>query len=233
MTRERYGLIIAEYLNNCGRKRLSELKTQMVLMEKLASLAKMVISSDFTCNKKRTRTLRQGIKKMSPIFQSPFGLPINEKLKCTGFIPRRCKVLSSKKRPIFLSLRNIDKNAANVNIIVKTGDDLRQDILTLQSKYNHIFLFFTLIIIAVLKIVDLLWKNNGLDLHLSPYDVVSTSHGVGMIQTVANSITLAKIARSSGNGVFSGAMKTFSSDVLLKYLKKMNPTGADKFFLVT
>lgn len=63
-----------------------------------------------------------------------------------------CKILSSKKSPIYLSYLNTrnfgDLTDANYNVIFKHGDDLRQDMLTLQ----------------MLKLMNTIWKNEGLDL---------------------------------------------------------------------
>jgi phosphatidylinositol kinase/protein kinase (PI-3 family) len=61
-------------------------------------------------------------------------------------------MLQSKKSPIFLSYLNsnnfADLNEENFNLIFKHGDDLRQDMLTLQ----------------MLKLMNTIWKTEGLDL---------------------------------------------------------------------
>ena len=56
-----------------------------------------------------------------------------------------------------------------VQVIVKTGDDLRQDALTLQS----------------LAEMERAWNADGLhDILLTPYRVVSTGYNSGMIEAV-------------------------------------------------
>lgn len=50
-------------------------------------------------------------------------------------------------RPLWLVLGNNDDFGDDIKIIFKNGDDLRQDMLTLQ----------------MLKIMDRLWKDNGHD----------------------------------------------------------------------
>jgi hypothetical protein len=59
----------------------------------------------------------------------------------------------------------------------KVGDDLRQDILTLQ----------------IMRIMDGLWKDEGHDLFLIPYRVAATGTNAGMIEVVAKSKTTAEI----------------------------------------
>ena len=43
-----------------------------------------------------------------------------------------CKVMDSKKAPLFLSLRSVDLGSPAVPLLFKSGDDLRQDQLMLQ-----------------------------------------------------------------------------------------------------
>jgi phosphatidylinositol-4,5-bisphosphate 3-kinase len=50
------------------------------------------------------------------------------------------------------------KPNARVRIIFKCGDDLRQDLLTLQ----------------LIKIMDKIWLDFGMDFRMKPYRVIST-----------------------------------------------------------
>ena len=58
-------------------------------------------------------------------------------------------------------------------IIYKCGDDIRQDLLTLQ----------------LIKIMDKIWLDYGYDYRMKPYKVISTLDQVGMIEVVLNSET--------------------------------------------
>lgn len=58
-------------------------------------------------------------------------------------------------RPLWLLFENADPTGEDLNIIFKCGDDLRQDMLTLQ----------------MFRIMDKLWKKEGLDLMLNPYGI--------------------------------------------------------------
>lgn len=51
-------------------------------------------------------------------------------------------------RPLWIVFQNSDKLGHDIYLIFKNGDDLRQDMLTLQ----------------MLRIMDRIWKREGLDL---------------------------------------------------------------------
>lgn len=48
-------------------------------------------------------------------------------------------------RPLYITFENTDKNGEDIFIIFKNGDDLRQDMLTLQ----------------MLRVMDEIWKSEG------------------------------------------------------------------------
>lgn len=98
----------------------------------------------------------------------------------------RCRILTSAKRPLYLTWSNALDYAAyyrdTYELIFKHGDDLRQDMLTLQ----------------ILKLMDLCWKNEGLDLKMLIYDCFSTGSKTGFIEVIKNSMTLFKIQMEGG-----------------------------------
>lgn len=59
----------------------------------------------------------------------------------------KCRVMDSKMRPLWLVFENQDSYGGDISIILKNGDDLRQDMLTMQ----------------MLRIMDRLWKDEGYD----------------------------------------------------------------------
>lgn len=90
----------------------------------------------------------------------------------------KCKFMDSKKIPLWLVLEN--RWAPNpVSVIFKSGDDLRQDMLTLQ----------------MIRLMDSLWKHNQLDLCMSPYEVIATGHDQGLIQVVMNAESTSSISK--------------------------------------
>ena len=65
----------------------------------------------------------------------------------------KCKFMDSKMKPLWLVFENPDRTAGDLYLIFKNGDDLRQDMLTLQ----------------MIRIMDYLWKDAGLDLRMTLY----------------------------------------------------------------
>lgn len=144
----------------------------------------------------------------------------------------KCRYMDSKKLPLWLVFENADQDGADIYTIFKSGDDLRQDMLTLQ----------------MIRIMDRFWKDEGLDLQMNPYGCISTGDGVnhikkkkislnillpiffsqfqntkvGFIEVVLNSETTAKISKQSG-----GATAAFKEEPLDTWMKKNNPDPND------
>jgi len=124
-------------------------------------------------------------------------------VECKGLILEKCKVMTSKKLPLWLVFENADRNGANIVIIFKCGDDLRQDVLTLQ----------------MIKLMDKLWVQQGYQLRLSPYGVIATGNEIGMLEVVLNSETTASINRDAG-----GSKSVYKKDTLSKWLRSKSAT---------
>jgi len=96
-------------------------------------------------------------------------------------------------------------------VMFKSGDDLRQDMLTLQ----------------ILGYMDEVWRQDNLDLRLTTYRVIATgvngaNEGLGMIEVVLNADTTSGIQNDFGGG----ALGAFKLAPLKDYLEKHNPTEA-------
>jgi phosphatidylinositol kinase/protein kinase (PI-3 family) len=61
-----------------------------------------------------------------------FQLPLNPTVVAKGVIPEKCRCMDSAKAPLWLVFENEDPHGDPIYVIFKSGDDLRQDILTLQ-----------------------------------------------------------------------------------------------------
>lgn len=131
--------------------------------------------------------------------------PLNPSFRCKVVKIDKCKVMDSKMRPILFQYENIDPHGEDINIIFKNGDDLRQDMLTLQ----------------ILRIMDRIWKMNGFDFRLNTYSCISMDRRLGMIEVVLDSETIANIQKEKG--MFS-ATAAFRKGSLFAWLKDYNNT---------
>jgi len=125
-----------------------------------------------------------------------------------GFITKgitvdKCKVMDSKMKPLWLLFENADPNGENMFVIFKAGDDLRQDMLTLQ----------------MFRIMDKMWKaEEDLDLMLNPYNVIATGGESGLVEVVTKAQTISNIQQKTAGAV----MGALSDDVLSKWLRQVN-----------
>ncbi|KAK2096432.1 hypothetical protein P7K49_025466 [Saguinus oedipus] len=144
--------------------------------------------------------------------------------------------MASKKKPLWLEFKCADPTALSketIGIIFKHGDDLRQDMLILQTLHPSIGMIkfvkdtMTIAKIAgilgmsqiILRIMESIWETESLDLCLLPYGCISTGDKIGMIEIVKDATTIAKIQQSTvGN---TGA---FKDEVLNHWLKEKSPT---------
>lgn len=85
--------------------------------------------------------------------------------------------MESKKKPLYLVFKNARAQFGQVHVIFKSGDDLRQDQLVIQ----------------LLRVMDDLWQEAGMDLCLTPYSCIATGVETGLIEVVQNAETLAAI----------------------------------------
>eukprot|EP00479_Gromia_sphaerica_P010074 TRINITY_DN4494_c0_g1_i1.p1 TRINITY_DN4494_c0_g1~~TRINITY_DN4494_c0_g1_i1.p1 ORF type:complete len:155 (-),score=32.34 TRINITY_DN4494_c0_g1_i1:515-979(-) len=120
--------------------------------------------------------------------------------------------MSSKKIPLWLVFNNSDAGSLPKCVLFKSGDDLRQDMLTLQ----------------LLRVMDRIWLANGIDLRMKPYTVLATGvdvngEGVGMIEVVTDSDTISGIQKKYG-----GDYGAFKNTPLVDYIEEHNDTKEKK-----
>ncbi|KAK7883989.1 hypothetical protein WMY93_027112 [Mugilogobius chulae] len=146
-----------------------------------------------------------------------FVLPFDPRVKVGSLILDKCKLMASKKKPLWLEFEPMPSPITTepVGIIFKHGDDLRQDMLVIQT----------------FILMDSIWQDKSLDLNLIPYGCIATGHNLGlslslsfpgflrrMIETVKNAVTIASIQKNCGGG--KGA---FKNDALFDWLKSKCP----------
>lgn len=106
-----------------------------------------------------------------------FTVAIEPKFIATEFSVKKLAVFSSAKSPLAVLFVNSDRGGDKLKVMFKNGDDLRQDILTLQ----------------MIDIMDRIWLDNDLDLAMTPYKVLLTDCMQGFLEFNLNSVTLADI----------------------------------------
>jgi phosphatidylinositol kinase/protein kinase (PI-3 family) len=85
-----------------------------------------------------------------------------------GIEVEECKVMESKKKPLWLTMHNANPAASKVVLMLKVGDDLRQDILILQ----------------LLRVMDDIWRKEGLEMQMMLYNCISTGFERGLLQVI-------------------------------------------------
>uniref|UniRef100_A0A7N6BIT4 phosphatidylinositol-4,5-bisphosphate 3-kinase n=1 Tax=Anabas testudineus TaxID=64144 RepID=A0A7N6BIT4_ANATE len=197
----RFGLILEAYCRgNIHHIRL--------LTKQNEALAKMKSLSDFVksgSQKMTVEDLKLCIRQESYLEAlSDLLSPLNPSIILSGICADKCRFMDSKMKPLWLMYKNPGTQGDMVGIIFKNGDDLRQDMLTIQ----------------MIQLMENLWKKEGLDLRMIPYGCLSTGNKTGLIEVVKNSDTIANIQRNCSN---SAATAAFNKDALLNWLKSKNP----------
>uniref|UniRef100_A0A671TZY7 Phosphatidylinositol-4,5-bisphosphate 3-kinase, catalytic subunit delta n=1 Tax=Sparus aurata TaxID=8175 RepID=A0A671TZY7_SPAAU len=199
----RFGLILEAYC----RGNIQHIK---LLTKQNEALGKMKALSDFVKSGSQKMTvddLKLCIRQESYLEAlSDLLSPLNPSIILTEIwlVADKCRFMDSKMKPLWLMYKNTCAQGDMVGIIFKNGDDLRQDMLTLQ----------------MIRLMENLWKKEGLDLRMIPYGCLSTGNKMGLIEVVKNSDTIANIQRNSSN---SAATAAFNKDALLTWLKSKNP----------
>uniref|UniRef100_H2YQZ6 phosphatidylinositol 3-kinase n=1 Tax=Ciona savignyi TaxID=51511 RepID=H2YQZ6_CIOSA len=208
---QRYSILLEAYLRGCGSNMLKEFSKQCSATNTLKNFSSMVrdismrLTKTSSSGPKSNEIIRDQLSRIS--LPDQFKAPFDPRITLGRLIAEKSKIMDSKKKPLWLEFMNGDENVISestriVRIIFKQGDDLRQDMLTLQ----------------MLSLMGQLWNEEGLDLHLLPYGCLSTGLQVGMIQIVPHATTVAKIQKDFG-GLIRG---TFKDEVLKKWLERKN-----------
>uniref|UniRef100_A0A8C1ZZ05 phosphatidylinositol-4,5-bisphosphate 3-kinase n=1 Tax=Cyprinus carpio TaxID=7962 RepID=A0A8C1ZZ05_CYPCA len=205
-----FALILEAYCRGCI-PHIEVLKKQVEALSKLKAVNELI---KFGTIKTKTKQAHLKEAMMTCLRQTGFietlsdlHSPLNPNILLAGVNVERCKYMDSKMKPLWIVYNNKLLGGDTVDIIFKNGDDLRQDMLTLQ----------------ILRLMDLLWKEANLDLRIVPYGCLATGDHSGLIEVVSSADTIANIQKTSSN---MAAAAAFNKDALLNWLKDKNSGDA-------
>jgi hypothetical protein len=207
--RGKFGLMQWCILTGLSKANRNMLQGELTLIQHLQRIHARIAA---TSPSQRTQELREALKVLASKLPPSFQLPIGANFVCRGLLIEECKVIDSFTVPLWLVFENEEPLADPIPVIYKAGDDLRQDVLTLQ----------------MFEIMDNLWKENGMDLQMTLYRVVATGENSGMIEVVPNSVTTATIQKEAG-----GVAGAFKKNSIVHWLSKHNPNAAQMNEAVT
>eukprot|EP00053_Salpingoeca_punica_P012500 m.111953 g.111953 ORF g.111953 m.111953 type:complete len:1024 (-) comp15963_c0_seq1:1685-4756(-) len=187
----RFGLLLEAYCRGCG-DHIIELMYQHESLRKIEDIAEQLKDKSIRDKEEFAH------QKFASASIQPFLLPLDPHVRLSTCECR--KVFDSAQKPLWLKCKNYDPDGEEANVMFKCGDDLRQDMLTLQ----------------LIRIMDQLWQENGLNLQMNAYDCIATGDEVGMLEMVMKSATLWKI---------QGKVKSvlWDDSVIHEWIKKKNP----------
>jgi CRP-like cAMP-binding protein len=178
----RFKLLVNIFLRHCGGYRRA-LGHQCFILQKLQQVQNAIkaLPNSATSNEKKM-ALHKQVRAMNKIFPRSYRLPLRAAMKMGKMQVEKCRVMSSKMAPLWLTFDVVRPPGLSYKVLFKAGDDLRQDQLVLQ----------------LIMLFDRIWKGkqgdpNRLDMHLTPYGCVATGDFVGLIEVVPDSNTVAGI----------------------------------------
>ncbi|XP_020608152.1 phosphatidylinositol 4,5-bisphosphate 3-kinase catalytic subunit beta isoform-like [Orbicella faveolata] len=198
----RFGLMLEAYCRGAP-SHMKSLQRQAHALNKMKAVTELLQLIDREKKEKGLLTMKDLFRQKT--YQgalSKVSSPLDPSYKLRHLKVEQCKFMDSKMRPLYLVFENLDELGDLVRIIFKNGDDLRQDMLTLQ----------------LFKIMDRIWQNEGLDLGMIPYGCLSTGSSIGMIEVVHDAETIAKLQKNKG------VAATFAKNCIWDWLKEYHAT---------
>uniref|UniRef100_A0A8D8S4J0 Phosphatidylinositol 4-phosphate 3-kinase C2 domain-containing subunit alpha n=1 Tax=Cacopsylla melanoneura TaxID=428564 RepID=A0A8D8S4J0_9HEMI len=197
----RLQLLLRALLATCGEALRNRFMCQQLLVKNLHSIAENIK----TCKEShRMRTLSSELESLhTALQQTPTCLPLSPSLEVKGIDIRTCSYFPSNTLPLKISF--LSSELRTIPAIFKVGDDLQQDMLTLQ----------------MIRIMDKMWLREGLDLKMVTFSCVPTGHKRGIIEMVQDAETLRKIQ------VELGLTGSFKDRPIAEWLAKHNPSALE------
>uniref|UniRef100_A0A4W3H592 phosphatidylinositol-4,5-bisphosphate 3-kinase n=1 Tax=Callorhinchus milii TaxID=7868 RepID=A0A4W3H592_CALMI len=204
----RFGLILEAYCRG-NNYHMKSLMKQCESLKKMKALNDFVKSSSQKTTKPKTKEALHLFMRQEAYMEALSNLhsSLNPSSLLTDLWVDKCKFMDSKMKPLWIVYKNEKYDGDPMGVMFKNGDDLRQDMLTIQ----------------MIQLMDVLWKRQGLDYRMIPYACLSTGDKTGLIEVVSRSETIANIQLNKSN---MAATAAFNKDALLNWLKSKNPGEA-------
>ena len=183
---QRFGLYLEVFLSKISRPLFRIFRDEDTLLKNLIGIAEKIKNIKNT--EERDRIFREDINVIDgylKINKKEVSLPLNFKYRTKGIVADKCRIMKSKKKPLWLTFENADPLGENIVVMLKCGDDLRMDMVTLQ----------------LFKAMQTVWFENGLNVKMSLYKVLCTGNEEGMLEMVTNAETLANIHVKEGGAI--------------------------------
>ncbi|XP_069594558.1 phosphatidylinositol 4-phosphate 3-kinase C2 domain-containing subunit alpha isoform X1 [Ranitomeya imitator] len=196
----RYEHILGALLSVVGKGLRQELEKQTRLTQLLGVVAERVREAN---GSGRQVVLQEGMERVQLLFRkNNIRLPLNPSMEAKGLNVKVCSFFNSNAVPLKVVMVNADPMGEEIHSMFKVGEDLRQDMLALQ----------------MIKIMDKLWLQDGLDMRMVIFKCLSTGTDRGLVELVLSSETLRKIQ------VEYGLTGSFKDKPLAEWLRKYNPS---------
>jgi hypothetical protein len=178
----RVGVLLEAYLRSDWKARVALERLQ----ELATSLTQIVAEMRVARRGDRSELVQSRLRALSRrVLGRPLVSPLNAQHQWGRLVVERCKVMQSKKMPLWLEFEACEPTRGTRTrhaVIFKCGDDLRQDMLALQ----------------VVRVLERAWQAAALGIEMTPYSCVATAIDAGFIEAVAPASTVASITAQYG-----------------------------------
>jgi phosphatidylinositol kinase/protein kinase (PI-3 family) len=213
---QRFGLLLSVFLDKISQDIRKIFEDEVWLVESLLTIPDIAFIEGIGKEQKEL-LMRQALENINKEFCGRLiSLPYDFKLRVKQIRVNKCKFMKSKKKPLWLVFENADISKEDIYVMFKKGDDLRQDVLTLQ----------------LFKIMQNLWFNEGMKLKMSIYNVICTGYFEGLLQIVTNSETLATIHKEHG-GLTLGFSEKPLKEWMIKTIKNLTEKEYTNNFILS
>ena len=215
---QRFGLYLEVFLSKISRHLFRIFRDEDNLLKNLINIAEKIKEKKDI--EERDRVFKEDLNVIDGYLSNSkkeVSLPLNFKYRINGLVTDKCKIMKSKKKPLWLTFKNADPLGENIVVMLKCGDDLRMDMVTLQ----------------LFKAMQTLWFESGLKVKMSLYKVLCTGNQQGMLEMVTNSETLANIHVKEGGAIKQLLSKGGVKNWIEKNCNMVSPQEAIENFMLS